>query len=261
MIDDLTRWAEALEETIATERLARFDRAYVLSVTGSTQDAARRLCASRPGAVVVAGRQTAGRGRLGRAWEQRGDLGLAASFAVPAAEFTPGQLSLAAGVAAACAAETLLPPGSPARLGLRWPNDLIEMDGRRKLAGVLIEVAEPVAFIGIGLNVLQAETDWGPALDGKAVSLHALGAGASRLEAARRLTIELDRALGLSLDELVRHWSRRDALLGRRAEFEHAGARYTGTVHSVSPLHEIVLASEDGAFRSLPAHSTTLLHW
>lgn len=261
MIDDLTRWAEAIEETIAAERLARFDRAYVLSVTASTQDAARRLCASRPGAVVVAGEQTAGRGRLGRAWEHSGELGVAVSFAVPADEFTPGGLALASGVAAARAAEGLLEHGAPARLGLRWPNDVIEMPGRRKLSGVLIEVAGPVAFVGIGLNVLHADDHWAPGLRGRAVSLKALGSTATRLDTVLRLMVELDRALGLPLEDVVREWSRRDALLGQRAEFEHAGARYTGTVQSVSPLHEIVLASEDGAFRSLPAQATTLLKW
>jgi BirA family biotin operon repressor/biotin-[acetyl-CoA-carboxylase] ligase len=262
MIDDLTRWADALEETIAAERLARFDRAYVLSVTGSTQDAARRLCASRPGAVVVAGRQTAGRGRMGHVWEHAADLGVAATFAVPCADFTPGQLALAAGVATARAAEALLGAlAGPVRLGLRWPNDLIEMEGRRKLSGVLVEINEPVAFIGIGLNVLHADGDWSPALDGKAVSLRSLGSAATRLECVRRLMVELDRALELALADLVREWSQRDALLGRRAEFEHAGARYSGTVQSVSPLHEIVVESEDGAFRSLPAQATTLLQW
>jgi biotin-[acetyl-CoA-carboxylase] ligase BirA-like protein len=261
MIDDLTRWAEALEETIAAERLARFDRAYVLTVTASTQDAARRLCASRPGAVVVAGRQTAGRGRFGRPWEHTADLGVAVTFVAPSAEFTPGQLSLASGVAAVRACEALLGQASPVRLGLRWPNDVVDMASRRKLAGVLVEIAEPVALIGVGLNVLHTEPDWGAGLASKAVSLKSLGSATTRLDAACRLMIELERALDLPLDALVREWSTRDALLGRRAEFEHAGARYTGTVKSVSPLHEIILEAEDGAFRSLPAAATTLLQW
>ena len=43
----------------------------VVAETGSTQDSARRLGA-RPGDVVVAGRQSAGRGRLGRRWADTG---------------------------------------------------------------------------------------------------------------------------------------------------------------------------------------------
>jgi BirA family biotin operon repressor/biotin-[acetyl-CoA-carboxylase] ligase len=261
MIDDLTRWAEALEETIAAERLARFDRAYVLSVTASTQDAARRLCGARPGAVVVAGRQTAGRGRFGRQWEHAEDLGVAVSFVAPASGSSPGQLSLASGVAAARASESLIGQPGPGRLGLRWPNDVVDLASRRKVAGVLVEIADAVAFIGVGLNVLHEEADWGPTLGSRAISLRALGSTATRLEAIRRLMTELDRALDLPLDALVREWSSRDALQGRRAEFEHAGARYSGTVKSVSPLHEIILEAEDGAFRSLPAAATTLIRW
>jgi len=42
--EDLTLWAELLESTIENEKLSLFDRAFVLSATSSTQDAARRLC-------------------------------------------------------------------------------------------------------------------------------------------------------------------------------------------------------------------------
>ena len=81
--------------------------------------------------LLVAERQTAGRGRLGRAWHSgRGDA-LTFSLGLPLAPADWSGLSLAVGVSVA---ESLHP-----QLRLKWPNDLWLDD--RKLAGILIETA------------------------------------------------------------------------------------------------------------------------
>jgi BirA family biotin operon repressor/biotin-[acetyl-CoA-carboxylase] ligase len=259
MIEDLTRWAEALEQTMATEKVVHFDRAYVLSVTGSTQDAARRLCGGRPGVVVLAGRQTEGRGRQGRTWEHAADLGLAVSFCVPATDREPGRLSLGAGVAVARAVEGLMTvSGAGAAVGLKWPNDLIEREGRRKIAGVLVELTGAVALIGVGVNVSHGPGDWPAGLANRAVSLRELGCACSPLEVARRLMVELDRALCSAPEAVLREWVTRDVLIGHEAEFEHDGKRFRGRVESISPLNEIVIR-DGGGFRSLPAQTTHLV--
>ncbi len=101
--------------------------------------------------LLVAQRQTAGRGRLGRSWV--GDAGESLTFSIglPLAPADWSGLSLAVGV---CLAESLHP-----RIQLKWPNDLWLSD--RKLAGVLIETASfgqgtaaaRYVVIGIGINV------------------------------------------------------------------------------------------------------------
>lgn len=120
------------------------------------------------GAVVVAEEQTAGRGRRGRAWiAAPGD---SLTFSV-LWRFAPGTLpmglSLAAGVAVACALEKMLhgsvekvgaddtvQQGMPAvKTALKWPNDIL-LNGK-KLGGILIELvpgAPHAAVIGIGIN-------------------------------------------------------------------------------------------------------------
>ncbi|MEU4571909.1 biotin--[acetyl-CoA-carboxylase] ligase [Nonomuraea sp. NPDC023979] len=124
----------------------------VVDSTGSTNaDLAR---AARDGAeegrVLVAEEQTAGRGRLGRAWGAPARAGLTFSIllrpTVPVAAF--GWLPLLFGVAAASAVRRL----AEVDVRLKWPNDLLI--GERKLAGVLAERSGDAVVIGMGLNVL-----------------------------------------------------------------------------------------------------------
>jgi BirA family transcriptional regulator, biotin operon repressor / biotin---[acetyl-CoA-carboxylase] ligase len=256
--EDLTFWAEHLEDAIEQDRLSVFDRVYVLTATNSTQDAARRLCGSRPGAVVIASRQLAGRGRLGRTWEQKSGLGIAMTFVLPDGRFNQGQLALAGGVAAVRAAEHSL-GGTAARLGLRWPNDVLEREKGRKLGGVLVEISSPLALLGIGVNILQEPGDWPEHLSGRACSLRELGAACERLEFARTLMRQVERALTCSPDELVACWSEHDLLRGSRSEFVCGGRKYCGTVESISPTHEISIRLDGGQDVRLPAALASLV--
>ena len=102
------------------------------------------------GRVVTAEVQTAGRGRRGRAWLSPFGRNLAVSVGVaidrPPAEL--GALSLVVGLAVR---DALLGYGLR-EIALKWPNDVL-MQGR-KLAGILIELAQPTrpatVVIGIG---------------------------------------------------------------------------------------------------------------
>lgn len=119
--------------------------------TASTNDDAMALgrAGVAAGTIVVAERQTAGRGRRGRAWVSAPDESLA--FSVLARPKFPralwGRLALIAGLAVAEALETF---GYEPRM--KWPNDVL-LAGR-KVCGILVETDEDFAVIGIGLNVL-----------------------------------------------------------------------------------------------------------
>ncbi len=96
------------------------------------------------GAVALAERQTAGRGRLGRAWV---DSGLMFSVALyppqPVAEWPGLTLVAAEAVAAAVGPQA----------AIKHPNDVL-LDGR-KVAGILAEAAARVV-LGVGINVGEA---------------------------------------------------------------------------------------------------------
>jgi BirA family transcriptional regulator, biotin operon repressor / biotin---[acetyl-CoA-carboxylase] ligase len=105
--------------------------------------------------LLVAIEQTQGRGRLGRHWLSSADASLTFSLSLPLERADWSGLSLAVGVALACA----LDPVGP-QIGLKWPNDLWlrQEGGGRKLGGILIEAVglgeHRMAVIGVGLNVL-----------------------------------------------------------------------------------------------------------
>ncbi len=111
------------------------------------------------GLAVLALRQTAGRGRAGRAWESpTGNLYLSVLLRPQTSAREAGQWSLLASVALAEAAGALL--ADQGRLALKWPNDLL-LDGA-KCAGILAEsnlapggTLEWLS-LGIGVNLAHA---------------------------------------------------------------------------------------------------------
>jgi len=139
--------------------LFRFHRHDLLT---SSNDEAKRLAqaGALEGSMVVAGQQTAGRGRRGRNWESPpGNLycSLLLRPATPPAE--AALLSFVAALALADAAAAFVPA---ARLALKWPNDVL-LDGR-KLAGILLESAGENGrtawlVVGMGVNLASAPPD------------------------------------------------------------------------------------------------------
>ena len=162
-------WSDALQAVIDAN-CEIFRRAFVLGETSSTQDAAVRLAAG-PGEVVTTGRQTAGRGRLGRPWADTAEHGIAVTGVLT--HENAERLSLTTAVAVAETAETLT--GRP--VGIKWPNDIVA-DGR-KLAGILLEQRGEACLIGVGINVHHH--NWPADLASKALSLRDLGATTDRL--------------------------------------------------------------------------------
>lgn len=148
-----------------------------VATTGSTN--ADVAVAAREGAAegyaVVAGHQSAGRGRLDRRWEAPPGTSLAMSFllrpdGVPVTRWA--WLPLLAGVVVVDAVAA----AAGASAVLKWPNDVL-LDGG-KLSGILTERIEtpsgPAAVVGIGLNVAQTPEQLPPG----GVSLAPYGAAA-----------------------------------------------------------------------------------
>lgn len=116
---------------------------------GSTQDVARDAARAtgRP-TLVIADRQTEGRGRQGRTWLQPdaavfSSLSLRCSWPSDALALLP----LATGVAVRSA---IVDASGPAP-DLKWPNDLITSS--RKVGGILVEGADGQVTIGCGVNL------------------------------------------------------------------------------------------------------------
>jgi len=134
-----------------------------LSETGSTMELASRLAAegATSGTVVLAGHQTAGRGRAGRTWATEPDTSILLSFVAhtrrPRDEL--GALSLLLGLAVSRTVDHC----TGATSAIKWPNDVLV--GGRKIAGILavskgLAHREDLCLIaGIGLNVNDRTAD------------------------------------------------------------------------------------------------------
>lgn len=178
--------------------------ASVLDVVDSTNlEARRRLDAGTPpaGLVVIAGRQTAGRGRRGRTWDDVDGGNVAVSVATP----------LPAAVASVPLAAALALAATFDDLGLatscKWPNDVrLVVEGRpRKCAGVLCDVvadnvgAATAVVIGIGIDL-----DWrGRGRAGTAVAWTSLAEVMGRDVDPADVVVPLLTHLGQRLDQLT----------------------------------------------------------
>ena len=123
------------------------------SSVSSTMDEAHTLAAegAEAGTLVIAGEQTAGRGRGGRRWASAFDGGLWMTVIErPPTASGLDVLSLRLGLHAA----PVLDDFSDAPVQLKWPNDLY-LAGR-KLAGIVVEARwrqERVEWVAIGVGV------------------------------------------------------------------------------------------------------------
>jgi len=226
--------------------------------------------------VLVTGSQTAGRGRLGRVWVAPPGKTLAISVllrpVLPAGEPLElahyGWLPLIAGVAMATAVESVI---APARVGLKWPND-VQIDGL-KVSGLLAELASTAdaVVIGAGLNLtiaadeLPTPTSTSLALTGAEIDDDRADAVlASYLEALRSFYTDFVR-LGADPDasgirDLV---SEKCTTLGQQVRVELPGGdNLYGTATGIDRSGRLeVRRSTDGATTAVAAGDVTHLRY
>ncbi len=226
-------------------------RVMVLRETSSTQDAARGAgCIA--GDVIVAWRQTHGRGRFGRRWEDTGEDGVAMTITLPAERVE--RLSIIGGLAAARAIE-LACAGVQANVGIKWPNDVLA--NGRKIAGVLIECAGGMALMGIGINVHQRS--WPAELGDRATSLEQLGVATDRLNVMIDVLLHLQACLGMSDTWLAEEFARCDLLKDTDAAFRIGQREVRGRVLRVEAMLGLAVRDEAGVEHWLPAATTTIV--
>lgn len=216
---------------------------------GSTSGRARDAvgCGEATPLVIVAERQSAGRGRRGRRWLSDCPRGLWFTLAIESGEATVPAASLRAGLAVAGGIE------EAARLRdvqVRWPNDLT-IEGR-KVGGVLCEKVGEALLVGVGVNLNHAPGELA-AVDQPATSvLAATGRETPRGDALAAIVRGLlagwrDSPSVLTSSEIA-ELSARSALAGRRLRVDGVVGEPSGSVRSVRNLSARALAvASDGA--------------
>lgn len=229
------------------------------SIDSTSSELLRRNTNVRNATVLLAERQTGGRGRRGRTWASP----LAAHLYVSVARHFGGGLarlgglSLVAGVAAVEALHAL----GFADVRLKWPNDLVVVDGDglRKLGGLLVEGGGehggPVrAVIGLGLNVHMPEA-FARDIDQPWCDLDALGGTHARNRVAAGVLSHLLPALAEfdrdGLDPFLARYAALDALAGRGIVVQLHDGSMTAVAEGLAPDGALRVRLDSGAVRVL----------
>lgn len=227
----------------------------VVRETGSTNADLAALAreGEAPGLVLAAESQTAGRGRLGRAWTAPPRSGLSFSVLFPPEDDLArlGWMPLLAGVAVVSALRGFTEiegsvPGRMREAVLKWPNDVLI--GDRKLAGILAERTEGGVVVGIGLNVSLREDELPvPA----ATSLALEGAPTDRDPVLRAVLRELGRwhteLSGEGVAALREPYKALCSTLGRQVRVELPGGKtLTGEARDVDEDGRLLVNAPDG---------------
>src|SRR5260221_5361283 len=174
----------------------------------------------KPGVLLIADEQTAGRGRRGRRWYSAPGADIAFSLSAEVAKPPPG-LSLVAGVAAARALRAL----GVAQAALKWPNDLLV--GGAKLGGILVETRGRLAVFGLGINC-RRDTALEERLRRPIASLDQFiepDRGRVIEPVSRSLLDALETFNADGLSTILREWERMDAHAGQRLRVRLTGGR------------------------------------
>lgn len=229
----------------------REERVHYFPEIDSTMTEARRLARSGcpPFTVVVAERQTLGRGRLNRTWHSvEGGLYFTLVLRPTLRPEDSGQINFTASVVLAA----VLREHCGIDAGVKWPNDILV--GDRKIAGMLSEqetVGTRVHYvtIGIGLNVNNDPTPVEP----NAVSIKGLlGKQVLRAPLLNRFLDQLERkSEKMNWEETLSAWRKMTVTLNRQVKVVTAREAVEGIAVDVDGTGALILQLSDGSRKKI----------
>ncbi|WP_373049590.1 biotin--[acetyl-CoA-carboxylase] ligase [Vulgatibacter sp.] len=256
--------AAALPSLLTTEALGR--TLHVHESLGSTNDEALRLAreGAPHGTVVIAERQTAGRGRRGRSWASPAGRSLYLSVLLRPA-LPPQRAPEIVPVVAVAGAEALRAAGVEA--SIKWPNDLVA--GARKIAGILTELSasmERIHFVvvGIGINVNLVEDDLPEELRPIATSVRTeLGREVSRADLAADFLARFESWLGRhergGFEPVRERYRALSSTLGTRVRLIEAESEIEGIAEDIDEAGALLLRRDDGVLEQARTGDVTSL--
>lgn len=208
----------------------------------STNKVARQLAerGRKEGTVVIAEKQTRGRGRLGRYWESPFKKGVWLSIILRPA--IPPSAAPSITLLTAVAMARILRSEFDVDALIKWPND-IYIEGR-KICGILTEMKADIDLIeyvilGVGLNVNFEPGDFPSELRDKAVSLKmVLGRDVSRVKLVQSFFTKLERLYELFLKEgftvIREQWIAMNMTLGQKVMVDAFDEVYQGVAVDIT---------------------------
>lgn len=242
-------------------------RIYSYAEVGSTNDLARKLIEKKNqiGFVIVAEKQTAGKGQEGRFWESPNG-GLWSSLAIqPQIELKlVGMVPIISALGIANALETF-----DIRTLLKWPNDILVRHNLKKIGGILVEgkitqFSLNYLIIGIGLNINNTLNQFSIALQDQITTVY------------EEFNVEID--LDILLQEIIQQiedcfrilksygpqpllseWKKKDNILGMNIIVQSPEGEYQGKAVDISPYGQLVLEISESDKVIIPTGTVTFL--
>lgn len=224
---------------------SRRSRIICLEETESTNTYLKNLPDAPDGLAVIARRQSAGRGRVGRSFlSPEGGIYLSLLHC-PGSDFEPGLLTAGGAVAVCRAIERVC----GVQAGIKWVNDLVL--GGRKICGILTEAVaaegEMRVIIGVGLNVNTPASAFEGELGAIAGSiLTQTGQSADEAGLAAAVIEELDAAFSCSREETLASYRARCVTPGREVLIRQGGSAETAFAEAVDEDFALIVRYPDG---------------
>lgn len=235
----------------------------VLETVDSTNAYCRRIAADNSIAhqtVVVANKQTSGRGRLGRDFFSPEDTGVYMSIILQPdlIKLSPPLLTIAAGVAVC----RVLNSAQSDKADIKWVNDIF-INGK-KVCGILAEgILDPqnnkhkYIIVGIGINLFTPAAAFDDKLSGIAGSV--FPQNASRNEIIAKVLDELSYIyMKASSQDLIDEYKSYSLVLGKKIEFSQNGIAYTGIASDINIDGNLVVILENGNSLTLKSGEVSL---
>src|SRR5215218_2405037 len=207
------------------------------------------------GLSIVADEQTAGRGRLQRAWSSPKGAGL--YFSILLRPVIPQNYWPLITFMAALAVSDALREASGVQTDIKWPNDLLS--GERKICGILAEAIDTSAgravILGIGINL--TENAFPPELANVATSVaEATGRAPDREQVLAALLDALSRWYSrlAAPGQIIDAWSNRSSYaLGKLVQVNNGDDVWQGTTCGVEPDGALRLRTTGGEIKVVRA--------
>ena len=216
------------------------------------------------GTVIVSESQSAGRGRLGRAWHSEREAGM--YFSMVLFPKAPPSLAPLFTLGTAVAMHNGIERYSGLDIDIKWPNDLLI--GRKKICGILSEIQAEVdlvktMIIGVGLNANHERLP--EDIADRATSLRiASGRIQSRLEILLEFFEEFEN-IYMDFERkgprgIIEQWTRFSSFAnGRKIEIYDGVRRIAGVTCGLNPLGALRVEQKGGRIEEV--YSGDVVNW
>jgi BirA family biotin operon repressor/biotin-[acetyl-CoA-carboxylase] ligase len=257
--------ADEIREGLCTKVFGR-KNIICLKETDSTNTRAKELAAqgAPEGTLVIAEKQTKGRGRRGRNWFSPPGGGIYFSLILRPA-MPPGETPRITLMTAVVLAETLI---SLVKLNLRikWPNDILV--NRKKLAGILTEISADMdavnyIIVGLGLNVNNLFENSPQDIKKKATSiLIETGNRVPRIKFIQNYLKLYEQYYDMfkknDFEPIMNRWRELADIIGKQIRVDVIGKTHIGEVMDVDNDGVLILKDDQGRLQRIFSGDVTL---